>query len=237
MAGRRAKALARPALALCAALACSPSAGPFELEAAHGYVVDADSGEPIRDALVIQSWRGGGVPGSERPVYHARVARSDRQGAFHFAREAAPSPRMWTLRTYGPELALYHPSYGLVRGGRADAEGRLRLAASLRDSALRIADAESLCHDEEPDAAVQPVAGLACPPGAQARWPDGTPRAEGAFDARGRRTGGWLFRYESGHIAARGRYRRGTPVGVWEFFDRRSELVVRTDASGARIER
>ncbi len=115
--------------ALPLAGACVPSPGPFLLPEVRGRVVDGDRGGPLPDALVVEAWFGSAPAGADRrPVYHARATRADDQGRFHLPRRLAPSPRMWLLRTYGPDYRVFHPARGLL-GPRvtADAPGALRL--------------------------------------------------------------------------------------------------------------
>jgi hypothetical protein len=187
--------------------------------------VDRDTGEPVRDALVIEWWRGAGRLGGPQPVYHARTARTDAEGRFTLGRALAPSPRMWVLRTYPPSYGFYHPSYGLVRGGEAAPGAERVLAGSLRDSAARLEEVAPLCAGRAREAWERELARAACPLAAHERHASGVARAEGALDERGRRTGVWTFRYEDGRPAARGGYLEGGPAGAWEFWDRAGRRV------------
>ena len=222
-----ARTLRRASLLVAAALlaGCVPSLGPCVLEGAGGRVADRDAGEPIADAEVIEWYRGAGRMGGPQPEVHARFAKSDAQGRFAFARARAPGPRLWFTKTYGPTYSFYHPSYGLEHGGEARAGEELVLRGSLRDSAARLADLAPYCRGEHEGAGARHLAQVACPLGARATWRDGTPRAWGEADPQGRRTGTWTFHYEGGSLAARGEYRSGAPVGVWEFFDRSGRRV------------
>lgn len=216
------------------------------LEQASGRVVDEDTGEPIPDATVIEWYRGAGRFGGPQPSYHARFATTDRDGRFVFERQIASSPRMWLLETYGPLYGFYHPSYGLetetprrVSVGEADARdarsspeapassgGSLLLEGSLRRSHLRLDALRPWCAGRHADDAASPrLREIACPLERHAHWPSGVPRAEGPYDARGRRTGEWTFRYGSGRVAARGSYAAGGAVGDWDFYDRSGTRV------------
>lgn len=199
---------------------CVPSLGPCVLEGMSGRVVDRDTGEPIAGATVIEWWRGAGRMGGPPPEVHARSAKSDEQGRFVFPSGPAPGPRLWFTKTYGPSYSFYHPSYGLEHGGEPRPGEDLVLRGSLQDSAARLADLAPYCRGEHQGKGAQRLAEAACPPGAHAAWPNGTPRTRGATDAQGRRTGIWTFLYEDGSVAARGPYLDGAPSGDWEFFDR-----------------
>lgn len=207
-------------------LGCVPSLGPFVLDAAEGRVRDRDTGEPLRDAEVIEWYRGAGRMGGPQPELYARFARSDAGGRFAFPRQTAWSARLWLLKSYGPAYSFYHPSYGLEHGARrSPASDELLLEGSLRDSAARLEALAPWCRGEHEGRGARRIAELACPPREHERWPDGTPRARGDVDARGRRIGTWTFFYEDGTVAARGRYQDGAPLGAWEHYDRRGALV------------
>lgn len=204
---------------------CVPGLGPFVLSEARGRVLDRDSGEPIPGAEVLQWYRGAGRLGGPPPVYAARWSHTDADGRFEFPRQLAWSVRMWLFRTYGPTYSFFHPSYGLVHGGGAG--GDVELRGSLRDSAQRLADLDPLCGGETRDAGSRRLAAVGCDRGARAHYPDGSPRVAGALDARGRRTGPWVFYRSDGSVAARGEYVAGAPTGTWEFLDRNGNVVLR----------
>jgi hypothetical protein len=147
-----------------AAAACVPGPGPCCLAAARGRVVDRDTGAPIRDAVVIEWWRGAGRMGGPQPTRHARFARTDASGRFAFARELAPSPRLWLEKTYGPAYGFQHPDYGLVRAGDAgEGSGEVVLEGSTHDAAARRLDLDVLCQSPKREAWEQELARLACP--------------------------------------------------------------------------
>jgi hypothetical protein len=150
-------------VALAAALACAPGAGPFELEAIRGRVVDRDTGAPIAGAEVIQWWRGGSGPSDVQAVAHARFARSDGQGRFAFPRETVRSPRVWALKTYGPSWTFAHTRYGLVHGGYREGPGTVRLEGLLRDARARLLDLEAACNARGDDAVSRHLARTSCP--------------------------------------------------------------------------
>lgn len=207
---------------------CVPSLGPFILDSARGRVIDQDTGEPIRGAEVIEWYRGAGSAGGPQPHYYARWTRSDREGRFAFGRAFAPSLRLWVLKTYGPTYSFYHPSYGLEHGGgrpERNVEPEVILRGSLRHSAQRLADLVPFCRGERSDRGARHLQQVACPPEAHTTYANGTPRATGDTDERGRRTGVWTFYYEEGKVAARGEYQAGAPRGTWEFRDRDGRVV------------
>ncbi len=195
---------------------CAPALGPFALAAAEGVAVDRETGEPIRGAWVVQWYLGASVPGAARPERAARFARTEADGAFRFEAETA-GPSLWLRRADGPSYSLYHPSYGVVHT-RIEPPGRpLRLEASLRDSALRLADLQPFCSGAREGEGAARLAGLACGEAASA---SPAPHAKGPVDARGHRTGVWIFTWEDGSVAARGRYENGAATGDWQHFDR-----------------
>lgn len=153
-----------------AATACVPSPGPFVLTAASGRVVDADSGEPVAEALVLEWYRGGGVSDAARPVYHSRWTWTGADGRFELPRRASPSPRMWLLRTYGPSYDFYHPRYGLVRGPTAP-DGEVVLRGHRAQAEARRADLAPFCRGEREGRAARKLAEVACVP-----RPDRAPR-------------------------------------------------------------
>jgi hypothetical protein len=165
---RRARRRLGVAAAAALAWACVPSAGPFRLAAAHGRVVDAESGAPVAGAEVIEWYRGAGAFAGPQPVYHARWATSDSDGRFAFGATCAPSPRMWLLKTYGPDYSVYHPRYGLQHGARREGDS-LVLAASLARAEQARADLAPICRGERDDPGARHLAGLACPPSAPRR--------------------------------------------------------------------
>ncbi|MDX1648561.1 MAG: hypothetical protein R3263_01785 [Myxococcota bacterium] len=157
--GRRATLV----LLALAATACVPSPGPFRLAAASGRVVDADTGAPVPDALVLEWYRGGGLSDAARPVYHSRWTWADADGRFAFGDGVAPSPRMWLLKTYGPSYDVYHPAYGLVRGPTAP-EGSVVLRASRGRAQAARGDLAPFCRGEREGRAARKLVEVACPP-------------------------------------------------------------------------
>jgi hypothetical protein len=143
------------------AVACVPELGPFRLAEVRGRVVDADTGAPLAGALVIEWHRGAGPGGASQPVYHARWATSDPAGEVHLAASVVPSARMWLLKTYEPDYALFHPSYGLQRGTRR-AGDRLVLRGSLARAEQGRADLLPYCRGEHTDAGARRLAEVAC---------------------------------------------------------------------------
>ncbi len=152
------------AAALVLLAGCVPSPGPFVLPPLEGRVVDTDTGAPIADAEVVARWVGGGVPGSARPEYHARWTRSDAAGRFRLEGGLAPSPRMWLLRTYGPELLFFHPGYGLVRSGVPEDPARVLLRGSRASAEARLRDLDPFCRGEVAGAGARHLAEVACGP-------------------------------------------------------------------------
>ncbi|MEN8160661.1 MAG: hypothetical protein ABFS41_11380 [Myxococcota bacterium] len=195
---------------------CSPALGPFELAAAEGVAVDRETGEPIRGGWVVQWYLGATVPGATRPERAARFARTDADGAFRFEAVRA-EPRLWVQRADGPSYSLYHPAYGLVHTRVEPTGSPLRLPASLRDSALRLADLQPFCSGARKGKGAARLAQIACAPTTE---PLPAPHAKGPVDAVGHRTGVWIFTWEDGSVAARGRYQNGAATGDWEHFDR-----------------
>ncbi len=143
-------------IAAAVSTACVPSLGPFRLAAAHGSVVDQDSGTPIVGAHVVQWYRGGGFS-DQQPTYHLRTAETGSNGAFRFESALAPSPRMWLLKTYGPQYSFYHPDYGLEHTNASGAE--LALRSSLNRAPEAKAALERYCQREAPN----PLTKIACP--------------------------------------------------------------------------
>lgn len=194
------------------AAACSPGVGALPLAEASGVAVDRETGEPIRGAWVVQWVFGAAIPGAERPELSARFATTDADGRFAFAAAAIARPGFWSEGVSGPTYSLFHPSYGLVHGGDRPS----RLSASLRDSALRLADLQPFCSGARSGEGAKRLARRACAPSADPL----APHARGEQNAKGYRTGVWTFHWEDGAIAARGRYDNGAAVGAWEHFDR-----------------
>ena len=170
---------------LCAgtALACAPSLGPFRLAPAAGAVVDRETGAPIPEAVVLQSYRGVGRSGAPPPRYHVRAVRTDGAGRFAFERAVAPSARMWLLRTDGPRYAFAHAEYGLVRAGaravEVDGDGGgdardLTLEGSRSDAQARRLDLETFCRETHPREVGRLLAAGPCPP--RAERPQGAER-------------------------------------------------------------
>ena len=145
-------------------MGCLPSPGPFVLRAAEGRVTDRDTGAPVREAWVVEWYRGAGTPGASQPEYHARFTQTAVDGSFSFERRIAPSPRIWLLRTYGPSYSFFHPAYGLIHGG-TPAEGEIvRLSGSQREAELRHADLAIYCRGDLRGSGARRLAELACRP-------------------------------------------------------------------------
>ena len=141
--------------------ACVPELGPFRLAEVRGQVVDAESGAPLAGALVIEWHRGAGPGGASQPVYYARWATTDATGEFRLAASAVSSPRMWLLKAYAPDYAFFHPSYGLQRGARKEAD-RVVLRGFLSRAEQGRADLVPYCRGEHDDAGARRLAEVAC---------------------------------------------------------------------------
>jgi hypothetical protein len=150
--------------ALLGLAACVPGPGACRLPALHGRVVDADTGDPIAGATVIEWWRGAGVAGGPQPTRHLRFAVSDADGRFSFPAAPAPSVRLWALRAYAPSHGFVHPDYGLVRGPeQRDAEGALVLRGSRAEAAARLGDPAALSTTATRDEHERALARRVCP--------------------------------------------------------------------------
>lgn len=121
--------------------------------------------DPVAHALVVEAWFGGAPGGADlRPVYHARATRTDDRGRFHLPRRIAPSPRMWLLRTYGPEYRVFHPARGLL-GARATARGDGTLLLALPETPpAPESELRRLCAGPPRDRIEALVAPFACSP-------------------------------------------------------------------------
>lgn len=98
-----------------------------------------------------------------RPVYHARATAADDQGAFHFPRQPATSPRMWLLRTYGPDYRVFHPDRGITAPrvvGTADRAVVLELPPTPPPPGSEL---RRLCGGDPRDPIEELVARSACP--------------------------------------------------------------------------
>ena len=207
--------LTLPALALLSlAVACGAGPRAVAEDRVVGTAMDADTQEPIAGAWIFQV-EGRSAIGADVPrVDRVEMTRTDSEGRFEFER---PSQTPFFGRSDSLRYVFYHPGYGLLRA-RAVRDGRrVEFRPSLRDAHLRQADATFYCTAPARDALAKKLSELACPPGVADRFPDGRPRAEGPLDDRGRRDGSWTFYREDGSIIARGEYRAGAAVGVWQF--------------------
>lgn len=149
-------------LALLGLAGCVPSAGPFCLAAVDGRLIDRESRRPIAGAHIFQVYRGGGTPGADPHVYHARWTETDGRGHFVFVSEIAPSVRMWILKTYGPRYDFYHPEYGLVRGPTTEEVGVV-LEGSLDQAEQRRMDLHVFCGSTADDPGSRRLREIACP--------------------------------------------------------------------------
>lgn len=141
---------------------CVPSPGAFCLAAVDGRLIDRESRKPIAGAHIFQVYRGGGAPGVDLHVYHARWTQTDARGHFVFVSEISPSARMWFLKTYGPRYDFYHPTYGLVRGHTTDEVGVV-LEGSLDEAEQRRMDLQVFCGSAADDAGSRRLREIACP--------------------------------------------------------------------------
>lgn len=141
--------------------ACVPELGPFRLAEVRGRVVDAHSDAPLAGALVIEWHRGAGPGGASQPVYYARWATADAAGEYRLAASTVSSPRMWLLKAYEPDYAFFHPSYGLQRGGRKQAD-RVILLGFPERAEQGHADLAPYCRGEHDDAGARRLAEVAC---------------------------------------------------------------------------
>ena len=188
--------------------------GALAEEPVIGSVRDADTGEAIVGAWIFEVFREPGSGADLIRVARARSTRSDAQGGFRFE----PSREGQTFgRRYPPIYHFYDPSYGLLRVRATDEGRRVDVRPSLRDAHLRIADAVAFCAAPVRDAMAEKIVALTCPPAKAERFADGSPRATGDVDARGRRNGPWTFYREDGTVIARGEYRTGAAIGAWRF--------------------
>lgn len=202
----------RSVLPMWLALAAGTAAAT-EGDGATGRVVDAQTGEAIVGAAVFEALPAERRAADVRRFDDVRVTESDAAGRFRFP----PRNDGWLAALFSsrraPRYHVYHESYGLVWG--REAAGRIEL--SLRDAHLRSADAGRLCRSREEDVLHVTVRARHCPPARPELFPDGRPRATGALDARGRRTGPWRFLREDGSLRARGHYVDGAAAGDWVF--------------------
>ncbi|MEZ4217715.1 MAG: hypothetical protein R3E88_14620 [Myxococcota bacterium] len=150
------------ALCACAHFACAPGAGGVRLDELRGRAVDLETGAPIAGALVVEWYVGGGVGDGARPVHHARWTTTAADGSFALAAEAADP---WTAlgASYGPELALVHPDYGLQRQARREGE-RWRLEGDARRAEAARRDLDPYCRGERDDEGARRIRAFACPP-------------------------------------------------------------------------
>ena len=208
----------RPArsAALAAALLLAASPALADDPSASGTVLDSRTGEAIVGAWVFEAVPGERRGSDVRRFERVRETRTDERGRFHFA----PETRGWVARLFShatpPRYHVYHERYGLVWGR----EGAGRIELSLRDAHLRSADASQLCGTQESDALHARVRARHCPPAQPDRFADGRPRATGAVDDRGRRSGPWRFFREDGSLLAEGQYVAGAASGRWVFHPR-----------------
>lgn len=149
------------AFALLCLVACVPSPGPARLAAVEGQLIDRESREPIAGAHVFQVYRGGGAPGADLKVVHARWTQTDARGNFVFVSEIAPSARMWLLKTYGPRYDFFHPEYGFVRGPTTE-DAALVLEGSLEQAQQRHMDLQVFCNSADDDAESRRLREIAC---------------------------------------------------------------------------
>lgn len=206
------------ALAGLVALACAPS-GAGGAAGVSGTARDANTGEPIVGAWIFQSVPSRQWTADVRRFARVAIARTDARGRFRFPDDARSllARALPFVDETPARYHFYHPSYGLV-WGREASRGGLRIEARLRDAHLRQRDALLLCTGEERDALRRTVRDVACPPNDPSRFPDGSPRATGPVDERGRRTGAWTFYRADGSRIATGTYQAGGAVGEWEFY-------------------
>ena len=197
-------------------LACASGPRAIAADTVSGTALDANTNEPIVGAWVFQTEGRPATGADVSRIERVSMTRTDETGHFRF-----DAPGRWLPfgRSDPPHYLLYHPSYGLIRA-RASADGRsVRFRPSLRDAHLRQADATFYCNAPRRDAMAEKLFALACPPGIADHYADGTPRARGRRDERGRRDGTWTFYREDGSVIARGEYRAGAAVGEWRFED------------------
>ena len=196
--------------------------GPAALagEAVTGLVLDANTAEPIEYAWIFEAVPEATRGADVRTFGAVRIVSTNARGEFLFesARRSWVDSLLHPFRSTTPaRYHFYHPSYGLLWGREAE-NGRVSFKPSLRDAHLRIADAEQFCvSGAKQDPLRNKVRSLACPPGRAARYADGSPRAQGEFDAQGRRTGRWTFFREDGSVIASGEYDAGAATGEWGF--------------------
>lgn len=207
------------ALALAVGIGCAQDGRSESRTPIGGTAVDANTGEPIADALIFQVVPAGRSGADVGRIASSRSTRSGAQGQFEFD---SASPGFTLGSSYPPRYHFYHPSYGLLRGGEARG-GRVRFEASLRDAHLRQADATGLCvkaQQSDANEMVREIAALACPPASPERFSNGQARATGDVDDRGRRIGAWRFFRSDGSVIARGTYRAGAAIDPWSFSSR-----------------
>ena len=183
-----------------------------------GRIVDADTGAPVVDALVFEAETSGRGAADVRRFRAVHRTTTDASGTFAFPPRRRP--RFAFLRPARPLRYLaYHPDYGLVRM-RAPETDAIPVRVGLRDAHLRQAEARALCGSTSTDAFHATLRARVCPPARPELHPNGRPRARGAVDARGRRTGRWLFLRADGSIRAIGAYAEGGAIGAWRFLPR-----------------
>jgi len=187
-----------------------------------GSVRDADTDEPIVGAWIFETERQTHSGADVARVGRARATRSDADGRFSFARSA---DGLWNFlfgRRPQRRYVFYDPGYGLVRVRVGDDGRTVTVRPSLRDAHLRQADAVMFCNQTREDEMSRTLREVACPPSRVKNFPDGSPRAVGAVDERGRRDGPWTFFRADGSVIARGEYRGGGAIGKWHFERKRS---------------
>lgn len=216
-------------LALC--MSCAPALHATADDTIIGSARDADTDEPIAGAWIFETQRRTSSGADVARVARARISQSDAEGRFSFDKV---SDGFWGFsfgRRRKPRYEFYHPSYGLVRV-RVGSDGRsVTLRPSLRDAHLRQADAAAFCNQNAADEMSKKMREIACPASRAANFGDGSPRATGAVDERGRREGPWTFFREDGSVIAQGDYRSGGAIGRWRFYTPESTVDHQEESS------
>jgi hypothetical protein len=204
-----------------------------------GRISDEDTGAPLGGAFVVAKYVHPSLIDGYMP-FISLLGVTDAEGLFRI-----PARRKFAWeRVAGPAIYVVHPSYGFVPArynGPLD-EVDIRLSVRKYDGMtdqswfLRVCDFPASDFPGVSQDVLDSVEAAACGR-PLSEFPNGQPRARGARNSDGQRTGPWEFFDESGRVWARGSFLYGEPDLYWDFYDPAGKLIKRADyCQGFRLD-